>query len=120
MAALAVFGGGLGMFIAPNNSATISAAPANKSGEAGGLLNLMRALGTGTGVAAASSVLAWGVGEHTAGVAEPVLLGAIRDVLLMLAGFAIIAGAASLLRSDPRRPAEAFAALNQQREPAPS
>ena len=119
MAALAVFGGGLGMFIAPNNSATISAAPANKSGEAGGLLNLMRALGTGTGVAAASSVLAWGVGEHTAGAAEPVLLGAIRDVLLMLAGFAIIAGAASLLRSDPRRPAEAFAVLDQQREPAP-
>ena len=36
MVALAVFGAGLGMFIAPNNSATMSAAPRDRSGEAGG------------------------------------------------------------------------------------
>ena len=30
MSALAAFGSGLGVFIAPNNSATISAAPADK------------------------------------------------------------------------------------------
>lgn len=107
MAMLAVYGGGLGMFIAPNNSATISAAPPEESGEAGGLLNLMRAFGTGIGVATASSVLAWGLESatgHTIGVAEPVLLAAICDVLLVLAGFAIVAGTASLLCSGPRRP----------------
>ena len=42
MISLAVFGAGLGMFVAPNNSATMSAAPRDRSGEAGGLLNLMR------------------------------------------------------------------------------
>ena len=36
MVALALFGAGLGMFIAPNNSATMSAAPRDRSGEAGG------------------------------------------------------------------------------------
>jgi hypothetical protein len=118
MAMLAVYGGGLGMFTAPNNSATMSAAPANRSGEAGGLLNLMRAFGTGIGVAAASSVLAWrldsatGINGHTLGVAEPALLAAVCDVLLMLAGFAIIAGAASLLRSGPHRPVRSFTAVS--------
>ena len=45
MAALAAFGAGLGLYIAPNNNATIGAAPADKSGVAGGLLNLLRVFG---------------------------------------------------------------------------
>jgi hypothetical protein len=45
MGALILFGAGLGMFIAPNNSATMAAAPEDRSGEAGGMLNLMRVLG---------------------------------------------------------------------------
>src|SRR5262249_30728303 len=53
---LAVFGAGLGMFIAPNNSATLSAAPSDRSGEAGGLLNLMRIFGMSVGVACASGL----------------------------------------------------------------
>src|SRR4029079_4774657 len=55
MTALAVYGAGLGLFIAPNNSATLGAAPAEHAGQAGGLLNLMRAFGTATGVASAST-----------------------------------------------------------------
>jgi EmrB/QacA subfamily drug resistance transporter len=104
MIGLAAFGTGLGLFIAPNNSATISAAPAERSGQVGGLLNLMRAIGTGVGVAAASAVLEWrldlatGTGERTVTAPEPALLGAISDVLLMLAAFAVIAGATTLLR----------------------
>ena len=34
---LALFGSGLGLFIAPNNSATMATAPDDRSGEAGGL-----------------------------------------------------------------------------------
>ena len=104
MIALAAFGSGLGLFIAPNNSATISAAPAERSGQAGGLLNLMRVFGTGLGVAAASTLLAWrleratGVRGRTVAVSESDLLGAVGDVLLMLAAFAVIAGAATLAR----------------------
>ena len=120
MIALAAFGGGLGLFIAPNNSAVISAAPADKSGEAGGLLNLMRMFGTGIGVAAASSVLSWrlelttGVGERTVGATEQALLAAVGDVLLMLAAFAVIAGTASQLRSGPPRPRRAFVTVDQE------
>lgn len=108
MVALAAFGAGLGMFIAPNNSATMSAAPPERSGQAGGLLNLLRVFGTGLGVAAASAMLSWrlslatGVTGRTHGMPEAALLAAVGDVLLMLAVFATIAGGASLLRSSAR------------------
>ena len=107
MAALALFGVGLGTFIAPNNSATMTAAPAERRGEAGGLLNLSRVLGTSFGVAAASSVLPWklraltDVGDRTLGVSTQVFREAVNGVLPLLAAFAVIAGAASLFRSRP-------------------
>ena len=59
LCALAVFGAGLGFFIAPNNTNTISTAPPELSGEAGALLNLMRILGTSFGVAGAAAMLSW-------------------------------------------------------------
>ena len=65
MAALAAYGVGLGLYIAPNNSATIGAAPADKSGVAGGLLNLLRVFGAGVGVASASTALGWGLHAAT-------------------------------------------------------
>jgi EmrB/QacA subfamily drug resistance transporter len=104
MIALAAYGAGLGLFIAPNNSATLSAAPPERAGQAGGLLNLLRVFGTGLGVAAAASLLAWrirlstGVDGHTLGVPEHALLAAIADVMLMLAAFAAIAAGATQLR----------------------
>ncbi len=57
MVALGVYGAGLGLFIAPNNSATMSAAPRERSGQAGGLLNLLRMFGTSLGVAGAAALL---------------------------------------------------------------
>jgi EmrB/QacA subfamily drug resistance transporter len=107
MVALAVFGTGLGLFIAPNNSATLGAAPPQRTGQAGGLLNLLRAFGTGLGVAAASTVLSWRLAEssaalgRTVGLPEAALLAAVGDVLTMVAAFALIAGAASLVRARP-------------------
>ena len=124
MVALAGFGAGLGLFIAPNNSATLSAAPAAQAGEAGGLLNLMRSFGTGIGVATASSVLAWrlerstGISGHTLGVSEHALLAAVGDVLLMLACFALIAGMASLLRAGPGGSKAGFVAMDRIRRRA--
>jgi hypothetical protein len=111
MISLAVFGAGLGMFIAPKNSATMSAAPRERSGEAGGLLNLMRVFGTSLGVAAASAVLSWrlaalrGIGDRTLAAREEAVLGGVRDGLLLLAAFAVIAGLTSALRAPPSRPA---------------
>jgi hypothetical protein len=107
LAALALFGAGLGMFIAPNNHATIEAAPADLSGEAGAMLNLMRVLGTSLGVAAASSMLSWRIqalsGSDDRGLmfAGRPLLDAIVESLIMLAAFAVIAGAVSLARNKP-------------------
>lgn len=111
MIALALFGAGLGMFIAPNNSATIGAAPAALSGEAGAMLNLMRVLGTSLGIASASSMLSWRIqvrlGTHSSAVPFPShqLLEALERSFVMLAAFALIAGATSLLRN--RRRADA-------------
>ena len=104
MALLAVYGAGLGLLIAQNNTATMNAAPPARSGQAGGLLNLMRALGTGSGVAAASTVLGWrlemstGLMDHTANAPEAALLAAIGDVLLMLSAFAVLAGLTALVK----------------------
>jgi EmrB/QacA subfamily drug resistance transporter len=111
MAALAVYGVGLGLYIAPNNNATIGAAPADKSGVAGGLLNLLRVFGTGVGVAAASTALGWGLATATGSeartghVPETVLLSAVGGVLAMLAAFAAIGAGAALVRGNPKRAA---------------
>jgi EmrB/QacA subfamily drug resistance transporter len=111
MAALAAFGAGLGLYIAPNNSATIGAAPADKSGVAGGLLNLLRVFGAGVGVAAASTALGWGLhaatgaGVRTTHAPEAALLSAVGGVLVMLAGFGAIGAAAALVGAKPKRAA---------------
>lgn len=104
---LAAFGVGLGLYIAPNNSATLGAAPADKQGVAGGLVNLLRVLGTGVGVAAASAMLDWRLEAtakahgRTSGVSEPALLAAVGAALLMLAAFAVLGAMTALIRSDP-------------------
>jgi MFS family permease len=104
MGALALFGAGLGMFIAPNNSATIAAAPGTRTGEAGGMLNLMRALGCAIGIATASVTFSWrlyvftGNGHRTIDVPTRILLAATADVLWVLGGFAVAAASCALLR----------------------
>lgn len=112
MLALALFGAGQGLFISPNNSAIVAAVPASLTGEAGGLLNVMRACGISVGVAAASSLLAWrlavltGSGHNTLHAGARDLLSASRDVIMLLGGFAAIAGAISLVRTSSSRGAK--------------
>jgi MFS family permease len=110
MLTLAVFGFGQGLFISPNNSAIMSAAPAHLTGEAGGLLNVMRCLGISVGIAAASALLSWRLAVltgsgNTLGAQPHYLLSAGRDVILLLGGFAAVAGAISLVRSPSKPPA---------------
>jgi MFS family permease len=102
---LALYGAGIGLFIAPNNAATLSAASAEFSGEAGAMLNLMRSLGTGIGIAAASSMLTWRMrdvtlyrsGDFTFG-GHP-LLAAAESSFVMLMIFAAIAAGISFVRA---------------------
>jgi MFS family permease len=115
--ALAVFGIGQGLFISPNNSAIMAAAPAALTGEAGGLLNVMRSLGISVGIAAASALLSWrlavltGSGHNTLHAEARHLLAAAGDVILLLGGFAAAAGAITLVRtpSEPLAPRNALA-----------
>ena len=108
MLALAIFGFGQGLFISPNNSAIVAAAPANLTGEAGGLLNVTRSLGISVGVAAASSLLAWrlavltGSGHNTLHADANQLLSAGRAVIVLLGSFAAVAGMVSLIRTPTR------------------
>jgi EmrB/QacA subfamily drug resistance transporter len=102
---LVAFGIGLGVFIAPNNHATINAVPANLAGVAGATLNLTRILGTVAGVASASAVLSWqlqvarGSTERRLAAFSPDhFVEAVAAGLIMLAVFAAIAGAVSLIR----------------------
>jgi EmrB/QacA subfamily drug resistance transporter len=110
MLALAVFGIGQGLFISPNNSAVVAAAPASLTGEAGGFLNVTRSCGISIGVAAASSLLAWrlavltGSGHNTLHAEAHHLLSAGRDVIVLLGSFAAIAGVISLARPPSRLP----------------
>ena len=104
---LAAYGAGLGLFIAPNNTATLKAAPPERAGQAGGLLNLLRAFGTATGIAIMSAVLtaasaaALGHPAGTHRVPSYVLLEGARTSLLVLGAFAVLAAVAATLRDRP-------------------
>jgi EmrB/QacA subfamily drug resistance transporter len=63
--ALAVAGVGLGLFIPANNAATMTTAPLERGGAAGGLLNMSRGLGTAVGVSVTSIAFAAGHGLIT-------------------------------------------------------
>jgi nitrate/nitrite transporter NarK len=106
MLALAVFGIGQGLFISPNSSAIMATAPAELTGEAGSLLNVVRYLGISTGIASASALLALRLGAATGSTVEaeaPALVAASRDVIVMLCCFGVVAGALSLIRTAPRK-----------------
>jgi len=104
MLALALFGLGQGLFISPNNSAIMGAAPAALTGEAGGLINVVRCCGISVGVAGASALLAWrlavltGSGHNTLHAEPPQLLSASHDVIVLLAAFVAIGAAMSFAR----------------------
>jgi EmrB/QacA subfamily drug resistance transporter len=101
---LAVFGAGLGLYIAPNNSATIAAAGKGRTGEAGGLLSLMRVLGSMAGVVTASTALSLrlhpgtGSGSGTLSMAGHTVVEAVQHALWVLLLFAVVAGCTGLFR----------------------
>jgi EmrB/QacA subfamily drug resistance transporter len=107
LGALALFGVGLGIYIAPNNAATMAAAPDGRTAEAGGLLNLMRVLGCMGGIVIASSALSWrlhvdtGFAKSTLEVSTSETLSATHQALWPLLFFSILAGGAALVRNRP-------------------
>jgi EmrB/QacA subfamily drug resistance transporter len=102
LGSLALYGVGLGLFISPNNSATLAAAPPADSAMAGGLLNLFRVLGTSIGVATASSVLTWCLAGLASGT-DP--FPAVAQALILMWVMAVVAAMAALSQRDKGRPA---------------
>ena len=99
-AALALFGIGEGMFTAPNNSAVMGSAPATETGQAGGLLNMMRTLGMSLGISIASVILARQLPVLTDRAGATLGVPAhdlIRAATAAFAAFAALAGVAALL-----------------------
>lgn len=102
--AMVVFGIGQGLFTAPNNSSIMGAAPPTHLGNAGGVLNVMRSLGTSLGIAVASVLLDYQV-DHMVGrsigvlqAPSRVLLTGVRDVMWIFAILALAAAAFSVMR----------------------
>jgi EmrB/QacA subfamily drug resistance transporter len=106
LSAFALFGVGLGLFIAPNNDATLKAAPASHSGTASAMLSLLRVLGACIGVSSASSMMSWRIEAMTGSAGRNIFLAghplieAVESSLAFLVVFALIALCLSLVRPD--------------------
>jgi EmrB/QacA subfamily drug resistance transporter len=103
LSSLAVFGVGLGLFMAPNNHATINSAPASHASQAAAMLNLLRVFGSCAGVSAASSMMSWRIHQHDAIFGGRPLINAVESSFAVLILFAVVAAGASLVR--PPKPA---------------
>ena len=99
MAELAVLGVGLGAFTPPNNALIMISAPVHQAGQAGGILNMTRGVGTALGLSISGLVLSLGAGT------QPGLTmfdGGFRDASLVLAGMTLLAAGAVWARPTPR------------------
>jgi len=103
LSSLAVFGVGLGLFMAPNNHATLNSAPASHASQAAAMLNLLRVFGSCAGVSAASSMMSWRIHQHDAIFGGRPLINAVEISFALLMIFALIAAGVSLVR--PPKPA---------------
>jgi len=108
LSAFALFGVGLGLFIAPNNDATLKAAPASHSGTASAMLSLLRVLGGCVGISSASSVMSWRIEAMAGSAGQDIFLAghplieAVESSLALLMVFALIAVCLSLVRPNDR------------------
>jgi EmrB/QacA subfamily drug resistance transporter len=105
---LAALGVGLGLFTPSNNSSIMGSAPPTRLGVAGGVLNMMRSLGTSLGVALSGTVIAatlqvlGGPAATTLGASTAQFAEAMQVALVVLAGMALAACLLSLPRGDVR------------------
>lgn len=93
-AALAVCGLGIGMFVSPNNSSLMGAAPRNRQGVAAGMLAMARNVGMVLGIGMSGAILT------TALAVDPQrgIFAAMTPGFLAGMGIALLAALASLLR----------------------
>lgn len=95
---LALAGLGIGIFVSPNNSALMGAAPAHRQGIAAGTLALARNVGMVLGVTFAGAVYTIVLGHSVAGETAAIL-DAVRIAYLAAAGIALAGMGVAALRS---------------------
>lgn len=96
--ALAIAGLGIGVFVSPNNSALMGAAPAHRQGIAAGILALARNVGMVLGVGFAGAVFTTLLGRSTGGEASAIVAG-MRTSFLLAAGIAAAGMGIAALRN---------------------
>ena len=94
---LAVMGLGTGIFISPNSSALMGAAPKKQQGISGGVMAVSRNLGMMTGVMLAT-VIFQAMGGRTGGTWHATDINALRMALIFAAGISLLGALASALR----------------------
>ncbi len=95
---LAVAGLGIGIFVSPNNSALMGAAPAHRQGIAAGILALARNVGMVIGVGLAGAVYTTVLGPGGAGEASAIV-EAMRLTYLLATGIAVLGMGVAALRA---------------------
>jgi hypothetical protein len=109
-ASLALFGIGQGLFTAPNNSAIMASAAAGQSGQAGGVLFVMRSLGMSLGISLASVIMSWqlpvlaGRPQATLGNSAQVPVQGAVTSFIVLAALAGIAALLCIMRAEHDAP----------------
>jgi EmrB/QacA subfamily drug resistance transporter len=98
IACLALAGGGLGMFVAPNTASVMSSAPRGQAGVMSGLLNMTRGLGTAVGLALTGYVLSSAAGH---GVSSAAVDKGFGPAVVMLGLLALLAAALACRRQAP-------------------
>jgi EmrB/QacA subfamily drug resistance transporter len=99
---LALVGLGVALFVSPNNSALMGAAPRHRQGIAGGVMATARNLGMCLGIGLSGAVFTT-VLHHRAGLDAPAaLVAAVQTSLYVAAGIGLLGSGASLF---VRRPA---------------
>jgi EmrB/QacA subfamily drug resistance transporter len=97
-AGLVVVGLGTGMFISPNNSALLGAAPLDRRGIASGVLATARSVGMVAGIGLAGAILTTAEARTTVAVAGTVT--GVQYGFLVASGFAIVGAVTSAVRGE--------------------
>ncbi len=97
VAVLAVVGAGLGAFMSPNNAAIMHAAPRLQSGQAAGVLNTTRGLGTALGVAVTATIYGAVAGHSHLTTAAQTMSG-FRVAAAVLAALAVVGAVFAVAR----------------------
>ena len=98
VARLGLAGLGIGIFVSPNNSALMGAAPSHRQGIAAGILALARNVGMVIGVGIAGAIYTT-VLSHSGGSEAAGILDAVRVAYLLAAGIAVAGMGVAALRS---------------------